>query len=96
MHRTSITFSEKLFRRAKLRAASEGRTLSDVIRSLIERWLEGDVSANRAESEEARKRAALESFGMWSGRSPDTFLEDSRSSLARRDEELEDVRVDAR
>jgi len=96
MHRTSITFSEKLFRRAKLRAASEGRTLSDVIRSLIERWLEGDVSANRAESEEAKKRAALESFGMWSGRSPDTFLEDSRSSLARRDEELEDVRVDAR
>lgn len=96
MHRTSITFSEKLFRRAKLRAASEGRTLSDVIRSLIERWLEGDVSASRAESEEARKRAALESFGMWSGLSPDTFLEDSRSSLARRDEELEDVRVDAR
>lgn len=96
MHRTSITFSEKLFRRAKLKAVSEGRTLSDVIRSLIERWLEGDVSANRAESEEARQRAALESFGMWSGRSPDTFLEDSRSSLARRDEELEDVRMDAR
>ncbi len=81
MHRTSITFSEKLFRRAKLRAASEGRTLSDVIRSLLERWLEGDVSADRGELEEARKQAALESFGMWSDRSPDTFLEVSRSSL---------------
>ena len=96
MHRTSITFPEKLFRRAKLRAASEGRTLSDVIRSLLERWLEGDVFAGREKSEEARKRAALKSFGMWSDRSPDTFLEDSRSSLTRRDEELEDARVDTR
>ena len=33
MHRTSITFPEKLFRRAKLRVASEGRTLSDVVSS---------------------------------------------------------------
>ena len=81
MHRTSIAFPEKLFRRAKLRAASEGRTLSDVVRSLLERWLEGDISADRGELEEARKRAALESFGMWSDRSPDTFLEVSRSSL---------------
>ena len=96
MHRTSITFPEKLFQRAKLRATSEGRTLSDVLRSLLERWLEGDVSADQGESEEARKRAALESFGMWSDRSPDTFLEDSRSSLTRRDEELEDARVDTR
>ncbi len=96
MHRTSITFPEKLFRRAKLRAASEGRTLSDVIRSLLERWLEGDVSADRADSEEARKRTALESFGMWRDRSPDAVLEDSRSSLSRRDEELENARLDAR
>ncbi len=81
MHRTSITFPEKLFRRAKLRAVSEGRTLSDIVRSLLEHWLEGDVSADRGELEEARKRAALESFGMWSDRSPDTFLEVSRSSL---------------
>ena len=55
-----------------------------------------DVSADRRESEESRKRAALESFGMWSDRSPDTFLEDSRSALKRRDEELEDARVDTR
>ncbi len=83
MHRTSIAFPEKLFRRAKLRAASEGRTLSDVVRSLLERWLEGDVSADRGELEEARKQAALESFRMWSDRNP--FLEDSRQSLRIRD-----------
>jgi hypothetical protein len=96
MHRTSITFPEKLFRRAKLRAAAEGTTLSEVLRKLLESWTRGELSLATEEPENARKRTAMASFGIWRDLDPDVVLESSRRGLSERDEELTDARVDSR
>ena len=42
MHKTTVTFSERLFRKAKLKATSEGTTVSKVLRILLERWIQGE------------------------------------------------------
>ena len=96
MHRTSVTFSETLLRRAKLKAASEGTTISEVLRALLSRWTRGEISLESGEPETILKEKALGSFGMWTDRDPDKFLEESRSGLKEHDQELTDARLDAR
>ncbi|HSF14830.1 MAG TPA: hypothetical protein VLK65_04695 [Vicinamibacteria bacterium] len=96
MHRTSITFPEKLFRRAKLRAAAEGTTLSEVLRKLLDRWTRGELSIAPEEPEDVQRRKAMASFGIWGDLDPDVVLESSRRGLWKRDEELADARVDSR
>ncbi len=85
MHRTTIAFSERLFRKAKLKATSEGVTVSDVLRNLLERWIKGEVGLDEEPSPEAKVERALASFGMWRDRDPDEFLDESRVGLEHRD-----------
>ncbi len=85
MHRTTISFSERLFRKAKLKATSEGMTVSEVLRNLLERWIGGEVGLGKEPSPEDRAERALASFGMWRDRDPDEFLEESRVGLEHRD-----------
>ncbi len=96
MHRTTISFSERLFRKAKLKATSEGVTVSQVLRNLLERWIRGEVGLGKEPLPEDRAKRALASFGMWRDRDPDDFLEESRTGLERRDKELDDARLDSR
>ena len=91
MHRTTLAFSEKLLRKAKLKAASEGVTMSEVLRQLLERWASGEVDLRESPGEAARVERALSSFGIWRDRDPDELLEQSRVGLRRRDEELNDA-----
>ncbi len=95
MHRTTIAFSERLFRQAKLKAASEGVPLSQVLRKLLERWIKGEVRLDKEPSREDIVEQALASFGMWRDRDPDELLRESRTGLERRDEELKNARVDS-
>ena len=96
MHRTSFTFSETLFRRAKLKATAEGTTVSEVLRALLNLWTRGEISLDSGDPQEILKKKALDSFGMWKDRDPDAFLEESRSGLNERDRDLTDARLDAR
>lgn len=82
MHKTTVTFSERLFRKAKLKATSEGTTVSKVLRILLERWIQGE---GKEPSLEDRAERALASFGMWRDRDPDEFLDESRVGLEHRD-----------
>jgi len=93
MHRTTLTFSDTLIRKAKLRAASEGLSLSDVVRRLLTRWVAGELRLESEPPREALLRTALASFGMWKDRDPDRFLAESRAGLDRRDDETEDARM---
>jgi plasmid stability protein len=93
MHRTTFTFSENLIRKAKVRAASEGLSLSDVVRRLLARWVAGELRLDSEPPREALIRTALGSFGMWRDRDPDRFLAESRAGLDRRDGETKDARM---
>lgn len=94
MHRTTLNIPEGLFRRAKVKAASERVPLSEVLRSLLDRWVTGEVeleggSRSRREAvERARK-----TFGIWRDRDPDALLGESRAGLDDRDREVEDARL---
>lgn len=48
--RYTLLMPESLRRQAKARAASEGRSLADVIRSLLRRWLSGEVRNDKGET----------------------------------------------
>lgn len=97
MHRTTVAFAEKLFKRAKIKATAEGLNISEVLRILLTRWVRGEVSLEEpSESRRILVERAMSSFAMWRDRDPDTFLEESRAGLAVRDRELEDARMDSR
>jgi plasmid stability protein len=94
MHRTTIALREDLARRARIKAAAEGVSVSEVVRDLLSRWLSGEVGRGGApESREATTARALATFGMWKERDPDEFLVRSREGLSRRDRDVEHARV---
>jgi hypothetical protein len=94
MHRTTLNIPNDLFRRAKLKATSEDLPLSEVVRSLLDRWVEGAIPLD-AEGRSRRElvRRARESFGVWRDRDPDEWLRSSRQGLSERDVEVADARV---
>lgn len=95
MHRTTLNIPNDLFRRAKMKATSEDLPLSEVVRNLLDRWVEGAIPLDAEESSrrELVKRAR-ESFGMWKDRDPDEWLRSSRHGLSERDAEVASARVD--
>lgn len=96
MHRTTINISDPVFREAKMKALREDVTVSEVIRSLLERWVAGDIQLNPDEQAHQRRVAlARAARGMWSDRDPDDYLSTSRIGLKARDEELARARMDA-
>ena len=94
MHRTTLNIPNDLFRKAKVKAASEDLPLAEVVRSLLGRWVSGELLLE-AEGRSRRDlvRRARESFGIWKDRDPDAFIEASRLGLADRDREIEDARL---
>jgi len=94
MHRTTLNIPNDLFRKAKVKAASEDLPLSEVVRSLLGRWVEGAVLLESEEhSRRELARRARDSFGMWKDRDPDALLRSSRAGLEDRDREVEDARL---
>jgi hypothetical protein len=94
MHRTTVSVPEGLFRRAKVKAATERVPLSEVLRRLLGRWVTGEVVL---EPKDRRPQKSVEkarrTYGMWRDRDPDTFLEKSRAGLKIRDRTIEDARL---
>ena len=95
MHRTTVTFPRSLIRRARLKAASEGVSVSEVLRKLLGRWLREDLALEGPPPRALAVDRARATFGLWSDRDPDEYLAASRAGLADRDQELGHERVDA-
>ncbi len=97
MQQTTITFPDDLRRRAERKASAEGLSVPEVLRRLLAQWLSGDEdSKEQARAQQSTIESAFSSRGMWSDRDPDDFLRQSRKGLIDRDQELRDVRLDAR
>jgi len=95
MNRTTLTLTDDLLRRVKGKAASEGVSVSAVVRSLLARWLEGKVDLKeRREAEPTVASKALASFGIWRDRDPDEVLREVRSGWSERDQKLRDAGLD--
>jgi hypothetical protein len=94
MHRTTLNLPEGLFRKAKIKAASDGLPVSEVLRNLLDRWVRGEVEleTEHMSRREAVKRAR-ETFGLWRDRDPDSYLASSRAGLSERDREIDDARM---
>lgn len=85
MHRTTLNLPDRLFRRAKIKATSEQSTLSEVIRSLLDRWVAGEVDLGGGDrSRQEAVEHARRTFGMWRDRESDDFLRRSREGLGER------------
>ena len=94
MHRTTVTFPEPTLREAKLKALHENVTLSEVLRSLLARWVLGEISLIPEGSDRARLVAlARAARGMWAGRDADDYWALSRTGMAERDEEMQRARL---
>lgn len=96
MHRTTINISEPVLQQAKLKALREERTVSEVIRELLGRWVADEIDLDTGKQARDRQVAlARAAHGMWADRDPDTYLAASRAGLQERDEELTYARLDA-
>jgi len=96
MHRTTINFSEPVFRQAKIKALREEVTVSEVIRELLARWVADEIELEPGNGGRERQVAlARAARGMWADRDPDAYLAASRAGLRRRDEELAHAHLDA-
>ena len=94
MPRTTLNLPDRLFRRAKVKARSESLPLSEVIRSLLDLWVAGEVDLGGGDrSRREAVERARKTFGMWRDRDAEKFLRDSRSGLGDRDREIEDARL---
>lgn len=94
MHRTTLNLPDRLFRNAKIKATSERLPLSEVIRSLLDRWVAGEVDLGGGDrSRQEAVERARKTFGMWRDRDPDQFLRESRRGLEDRDRRIEDARL---
>jgi len=94
MHRTTLNLPDRLFRSAKIKATAERLPLSEVIRSLLDRWVTGEVDLGGGDR--SRREAvdrARKTFGMWRDRDADELLRQSRRGLEERDREVEDARL---
>ena len=96
MHRTTINVSDPVFQEAKIKALRERVTVSEVIRELLARWVDGDIDLEPGNDARERQVAlARAARGMWAGRDAEAFLATSRAGLAERDEELAHAHLDA-
>ncbi|MCP4592205.1 MAG: hypothetical protein GY842_15845, partial [bacterium] len=71
MYQANIALPDDLFRQAERKASSEGVNLSEVVRSLVARWVTDEVTTS--ESDTTRQQTldkAIASYGMWSDRDP--------------------------
>lgn len=94
MHRTTLNIPDGLFRRAKVKAASEKVPLSEVLRNLLDRWVTGELAMETGgRSRREAVECARKTFGLWRDRNPDTLLKESRAGLKPRDREIEDARL---
>jgi len=93
MHRTTITITEPIFQRARIKALREEVTVSEVIRDLLARWVDGEIElAPRDRAREKLVALAQSARGMWADRDPDAYLAASRAGLKARDEEMAHAR----
>ena len=96
MHRTTINVSEPVFQQARIKALREGLSVSEVIREMLARWLEGEIDLTPGgRSRQQTVALARSARGMWANRDPDDYLAASRAGLKKRDEELAHARLDA-
>ena len=104
MHRTTINVSEPVFRQARVKALREGLTVSEVIREMLARWVQGEIDLTPGgRSRQQTVALARSARGMWAlsdsletgDRDPDEYLAASRAGLKKRDEELTHARLDA-
>ena len=49
VHRTTIRLDEHFHRRVKAKAALEGRSITDVIRLLLEKWEHNEIELDEVE-----------------------------------------------
>jgi len=91
--KTTVRFPTDMLREARIKAINEGLSLSKVLRRLLRLWLRGKVVLEAEENASRQVQLVREAFGMWSDRNPDEYLAQSRSGLALRDQEVENVRV---
>ncbi len=95
-HRTTVNVSEPVFQQARIKALCEGLTVSEVIREMLARWVEGEIDLSPGDhSREQLVGLARAARGMWSDRDPGNYLAVIRAGLRRRDEELACARLDA-
>jgi hypothetical protein len=96
MHRTTINFSDRVFREAKIKALREQVTVSEVIRELLARWVADEIDLDPGKRSRDRQVAlARAAHGMWADRDPDALLAAGRARSSERDEELAHARMDA-
>jgi predicted CopG family antitoxin len=104
MHRTTINVSEPVFQQARIKALREGLSVSEVIREMLARWVEGEIDlAPGDRSRQQTVALARSARGMWAlsdsletrDQDPDDYLAESRAGLKKRDEELAHARLDA-
>jgi hypothetical protein len=94
MHRTTINLPEPTLRKAKLKALHQNVTLSEVLRTLLARWADGEIGLAPDESNRARlAEMARRARGMWAERDADAYLATSRSGLVEHDEETQRARL---
>jgi len=51
-HKTTVRMPLSLHKAARIRAIEEGTTLSDVIRELLRRWVDGEIELSTHEENE--------------------------------------------
>ena len=96
MHRTTINVSEPVFQRAKMKALRERVAVSEVIRELLARWVDGEIDLDPGQGARERQVAlARAARGMWADRDAEALLAASRAGLSEHDEELAHAHLDA-
>lgn len=92
----TITVPEFVFQCARIKAQKEDVVVDQVVRDLLTRWVDGEISlATRKRPREDLIALARTAQGMWADRNPDHYLAASRAGLGKRDEELRHARLDA-
>ena len=96
MVNSTIRIPESVLERAKIKAKEEDKAVEQVVRDLLDGWLEGAIHLT-AEKHPRKELVALAraAQGMWADRDPDEYLALSRAGLGQRDEELNNARLDA-
>jgi hypothetical protein len=95
MHRTTINVPDSVFQQARIKALKEGVAVSEVIRDLLARWVEGELELSSGDRSRERLVALARSArGMWADRDADAYAAAGRAGLNDRDKELQDARLD--
>lgn len=80
MPRITLIIADELFREAATRATSANLSLEEVVRELLERWVDGDEVLTRdGIARSAMVADTRRSFGIWRDRDPDAILRESRA-----------------